>query len=604
LGRIQFSFTIITIFTTKWNKILKIQNKMVRYSLITWTFFLIAFIHISPLWATTYHVAPRAAGSETGADCDNAKTRTWFDNNAIAGDTAILCDGTYTNQISPANSGTSGNPITYIADNQYGAVISVRSGYGAFYPGDSDYITLDGLYFNDCGGNWINLKSGKADYITIQNCKFYDADKWSGILIEGDSDNGRIINCIFEDAPLQSGGALSCFSPTFDCSGSDCNGSTAPADIIQFGSRAGGDYWIIEGNTFGNATHAAIYVYTANTKSTYIVARNNIVSNGYHHGITLGQNGLAEGNIIIGAGSYKAYNPNERDRCDIDSASAFMSNGQKGNSLWRNNIIVDGDYGLYFGTNVDNTYIYNNTLYNNWWAVIRSNAGHTTPNYLKNNLIYSDESINTHDIKNPLSGESTTRRIFRDYEDAEHTPSTNYYINNAWTPNDHTFYVKDTKTSKKSLAQVIAAYPTEWDSSNFEAEPKFVDAADQNFRLQSSSVLVDSGAWLSTITSASAPGQTSFNVADARYFYDGWNIPGEKGDVVKTQGGKVATIKSISYETNTITVNPPIDIVKGEGLALNYSGSAPDIGAHEHQSPKRDVVSLSLSPPKELKVSK
>jgi hypothetical protein len=575
---------------------------MVRYSFITWTFFLIAFIPISSLWAVTYYVAPNAVGSETGADCDNAKARTWFDNNAIAGDTAILCDGTYTDQINPANSGTSGNPITYKADNQYGAVISVSSSNGAFYPGDSDYITLDGLYFNNCGGEWINLDSGKADYIVIQNCKFYDADAWSGIRIRGDSDYGRIINNVFLDAPVQSGGIPACASPPYDCSESDCNIATAPADAIQF-AGTGGDYWVIQGNTFGNSTHSAIYVYTDNTNSTFIVARNNTINNEYHHGIVLGQQGLAEGNTIRGAGIDKDNNPDERDRCDIDGASAFMSNGQYGSSIWRNNTVVYGDYGLYFGTEVNSTYIYNNTAYNNWWAVIRSNAGHTIPNYFKNNLIYSDESINTHDIKNPLNGESTTRRIFRDYEDAEHTPSTNYYVKNAWTPNDHTFYVKDTKTSEKSLAQVIAAYPTEWDSNNFEADPKFVNAAGLNFNLQSTSVLVDAGAWLTTITSASASAQTSFKVADARYFYDGWNIPSERGDVIKTQGGEVTTIKSISYETNTITVNVPIDIVKGEGLALNYSGSAPDIGAHEYQSPKRDVVSLPLFPPKGLKIS-
>ena len=73
-------------------------------------------------------------------------------------------------------------------------------------------------------------------------------------------------------------------------------------------------------------------------------------------------------------------------------------------------------------------------------------------------------------------------------------------------------------------------------------------------------------------------------MGDASYFYDGWTIPDETGDQIKTKNGQTATILSINYDTNTITVSPAIDIINGEGLALNYSGLAPDIGAHEYGS--------------------
>jgi hypothetical protein len=95
--------------------------------------------------------------------------------------------------------------------------------------------------------------------------------------------------------------------------------------------------------------------------------------------------------------------------------------------------------------------------------------------------------------------------------------------------------------------------------------------------------MIDAGTWMTTITSSTASGVSSFVVADSRYFYDGWGIPGETGDIIMTQNCAVTTVKSIDYETHTITVNPPIDIIEGEGLALNFSDSAPDIGAHEYQ---------------------
>ena len=108
--------------------------------------------------------------------------------------------------------------------------------------------------------------------------------------------------------------------------------------------------------------------------------------------------------------------------------------------------------------------------------------------------------------------------------------------------------------------------------------------------------MIDAGAWLTTITNSTASGVSSFVVDDSRYFYDGWGIPGETGDIIKTQNGEVTTIQSINYDTHTITVSPAIHIVKGEGLALNYSGSAPEIGAYEYGA--SDIV----SPPKELKI--
>ncbi len=73
-------------------------------------------------------------------------------------------------------------------------------------------------------------------------------------------------------------------------------------------------------------------------------------------------------------------------------------------------------------------------------------------------------------------------------------------------------------------------------------------------------------------------------MGDASYFYDGWTIPDETGDQIKTKNGQTATILSINYNRNTITVTPAIDIVNGEGLSLNYFGLAPDIGAHEYAS--------------------
>ena len=126
------------------------------------------------------------------------------------------------------------------------------------------------------------------------------------------------------------------------------------------------------------------------------------------------------------------------------------------------------------------------------------------------------------------------------------------------------------------------------------ADPQFSNPAANDFTLKSTSPMIDAGIWLTTITSPKGSGK-SFRVADSSYFYDGYNIPGETGEIIKTQSGQVATIVDVSG--NTITVNTSINWVLGEGLALNYDGSAPDIGATEYN------LSSNLSPPEGLRVS-
>jgi hypothetical protein len=126
------------------------------------------------------------------------------------------------------------------------------------------------------------------------------------------------------------------------------------------------------------------------------------------------------------------------------------------------------------------------------------------------------------------------------------------------------------------------------------ADPLFKNTARNDFTLKSNSPAIDAGTWLSTIISPTGSG-TSFQVDDVSYFYDGYGIPGETGEIIKTQGGQIATIVDITGDK--ITVDKSINWTIGEGLALNYEGAAPDIGAKEYNR------SSYLSSPKELRLS-
>jgi len=127
-------------------------------------------------------------------------------------------------------------------------------------------------------------------------------------------------------------------------------------------------------------------------------------------------------------------------------------------------------------------------------------------------------------------------------------------------------------------------------------DPKFVDLANRDFRLQSSSPCIDAGTFITTATSAGSG--TQLPVADARLFVDGFGIA--EGDAIQLKGQtQVAKITSINYGTNTLTLDRTLTWTQGQGVSVPYVGSAPDIGALEYGSP---ALTAPPAAPTNLKV--
>ena len=123
-----------------------------------------------------------------------------------------------------------------------------------------------------------------------------------------------------------------------------------------------------------------------------------------------------------------------------------------------------------------------------------------------------------------------------------------------------------------------------WDNSN---DPQFVDVSitdpgitdRPDLRLAKHSPAKDRGGWLTSVTSETNRG-TTFRVADANYFTDGWGVI--DGDRIQLQGQDItATIASIDYASNTITLDRELKYTQGQGVALAYEGRAPEPGAFE-----------------------
>ncbi len=132
-------------------------------------------------------------------------------------------------------------------------------------------------------------------------------------------------------------------------------------------------------------------------------------------------------------------------------------------------------------------------------------------------------------------------------------------------------------------------------ANNLARPPAFVDANGENFRLMEQSPLIDAGAFLTT-TVGTGERSPAMRVRDAGYFYDGFGIEGEVGDLIQLQGQtETARIKKIDLATGNLTLDRPLSWKDGQGVALAYAGAGPDIGAFERGMPM-EVGATSTRP--------
>ncbi len=470
-------------------------------------------------------------GTASWNECTNINTpcsMSTVNSNASAGDTVYIRGGTYNSgeYIRPENSGTSENArITYSNYNNENVTIT-DADYGILLDGKS-YITVNGLNFY-----YMRLFlyiQNSANHNIISYCTFDKArepDIWGGSKIYYSSQYNRVHHCTFSrwgqyvasHTGSKHRGAL------FDV------GREFPASDETF-------YNLIEDNIFYSGSHHVLGAW-----GQYNIFRNNYMHNegweldsdGYRcaitHGEATGKN-LFEGNRIAFAG--KASGMSLRSRNNIFRFNTFYNNGLGGIQCVSMKDCTPAHY----------NHIYNNVFYNNGHEATDPGfsggiyfcdwgQGDPTGNVVKNNIFYSNKG-------GPITYEGCT--------DLQ-------VVENNWESGNPLFVYDGN-----------SLYP-------FGNQP--------DFHLQAESPCINSGAFLTKITSASGSG-TQFEVEDAWYFIDGFGIV--EGDTIQLQGSSDRVqITNINYSTNEITVNQTISWYYNQGVSLPYEGGYPDIGAYEY----------------------
>jgi hypothetical protein len=492
---------------------------------------------------TTYWVSPEGQASwdickgATPLNGTSACTLSTANTNAMAGDTVYLRGGTYSGgEIRPNNSGTSeDNRIVYTSYNQENVIIR-DSAYG-IYIYKKSYITVNGINFYSLR-RFMRIYGGHYNTISFSHFDTRSpvSGDWVGALIADDfndstpasenSTHNWVHHCTFYrwvyGAYDEHRGALL-----------DIGSSQSPGPVDE------SYYNLIEDNVFAYGGHHTLGVY-----SKYNVIRNNYFHNetnptnwdyeGYRATLTEGPSAghsLYEGNRFgfAGASGMALRSPN-----NIFRFNTFYHNGSGAIQVVSNQAGIDyADY----------NHIYHNSFYHNGY--LATDPGFQGGMYFAN---WSGQSPVGNVVKNNIFYDNKNGSIT--YE-GQVDPQV---VENNWDQND--------------------------------VDPGFVDLSGSDpddpslpdLRLKPGSPAIDAGTWLTVITSPSGSG-TTFEVADAAYFMDGWGII--EGDLIQLANGERVRITDVNYQSNMVTIDSELSWTQNMGVSLAYEGTAPDLGAYE-----------------------
>ncbi len=308
-----------------------------------------------------------------------------------------------------------------------------------------------------------------------------------------------------------------------------------------------GDYYLVENNIISECPEGSI-----DATGGFHVFRNNICFNNVEDSFQVGGNTnpiLIENNICYG-----------NARNGLLSYGAFEQGSAVGNIVRKNVIYDNVKYCLLSGSK--HIAIYNNTICN---SATRSEVyfeyGPPTGSTYKNNIVYNDQY--TSKVRFGAAG----------------LPSDIEMNNNNYrTVNSDSLIFGIAATGQHlTLQQIQDNYSRE--ISSFVINPLFVDVANKDFHLDQNSPCIDAGDFLTRTTSGGTG--TEIPLEKIIYFCDGFGIV--EGDLIQLEGQtQRVRITSVDAENSSVSVNQSISWSQGDGVALAYSGSAPDIGAFEY----------------------
>ncbi|MGC9318086.1 MAG: hypothetical protein ACP5KN_08630 [Armatimonadota bacterium] len=524
------------------------------------TMAVVVIIAMGTAHAETCYLSPQ--GDDAG---DGSRDRPWrtlakVNETLQPGDTVVLLDGEHEGVIEPATSGEEGAPITYRSENPLRAVLrggEASNGETAcVYLPERSHIVIEGFQMLPERGRWMVLEG--AEHCTVADCTMEEGEGWGAATCNDCRYNRYLRNRVLRLRSINEWGHIG----------------------GNMWNNQGCSHCVFEGNYFSRAGHCPLHIWF---DCEYMVLRGNVFDCrwGRNFEFFSAPLMLVEGNVITngfdGSGSADGraklfiidsifrrnlifrnwYMPlviNAYQRPGHPEADPFsMARSRLYHNTWYRN--HDGGFQLsdYGGESRREHWVYDNTFANNIFFDNDPGGGHTAL------LIRDDIGRDNRWLSNLLCGDRPGRatiRVYDTYARATEWPGEPWTVDEAHRQRPGQF------------------------AGNVDADPEFVDAEADDYRLREGSPAIDAGRPL-TRTAAGGSGRL-MPVEDARYFYDGFGIPGEQGDLIVVGDGRAqARVVGRDLEANMLALDRDLTWREGDPVGLPYAGSAPDLGAFE-----------------------
>ena len=526
---------------------------------------LLALLLLAPTaFGATYHVSPSGSDDNPGTRQRPWKTLDKANGALQPGDTVFLASGQYDGVIEPTHSGREGAPITYRSGPSRAAIIlggkSRDGSLTCIRLKDREYTVIEGLRLIPRRGGWMKLDG--ASHCVIQDCHM---EKATGVY-----------------CPIE-------------CRGCHYNRYT---HLTCLRSVNLGEYGHVNGDMWNNFA------------SSHNVFERIHISRAAHRPFGLWHdcphNVVRECVFDCRWGRNFEFFSTPRllmERCVI--TNGFEGSGSADgraklfviDSIFRHNVI----YRNYYGPLVISSYKWQTE---DPWKMTRSRLYHNT---WHRNHEYGFEMIDLGENpeKHMVSGNVFQNNVFAGNDRGGDGLALLLYSNIA---EDNLFQhnlLFGSKVADKTV-RYDWAFPgvSAWKgltmtaeeanqkkpaqfTENIDADPLFLDPQSDDYRCQATSPCVDTGRPLATVLQSGSG--RKLHVDDARPFYDGFNIPGERGDLVFIGPRKIpAIIEGADIDANVLQLDREISWTAGDGVSLPYVGQGPDLGAYEYGAEDED----------------
>ena len=346
-------------------------------------------------------------------------------------------------------------------------------------------------------------------------------------------------------------------------------------------------YNVVQGNQFETASHDIWAIKCG----SYNVIRGNYFSNNRQKiGAVFdceedttrwhGNGRYAEERIIVDAARHNLIEKNifakTSDYYSSSGGNGIQYAGQKG--IIRGNIFYQNNIGLgmtHYDPEAEYNHgnrVYNNTFHDNYCAGIAlmgaDALGRVEDNHYVNNVLWDNQGWG----EDNCAGKGAGQIVFRGPMFEGH-----HLRNNLIASSRGRDVIREEFAAEGWL---ISDAATEADITDvIEADPRFVDGAKRDYRPADGSPMIDAGAPLTWVAEADGSGR-NLAVQDAAFFYDGFGITGEQGDLIRV-GDETVRLVGVDYDQNVLSLERAIRWRRGDPVSLDFNGSAPDLGAIE-----------------------